>query len=200
MLGGHFSNIRRRNETRRDEVMQNLGDKGQMFGLEVNGMTLTVEFPLTPPISQDPNDLGVVGSLVKPIKRLRGDMIKTIIAIDRLRTEVDQYSPHSNFLDDMGGEIGVEFSHHTHRSWMRWLAKCSPSISRNSFVKKVVRVMKTLFLDKRSVLADSAEPIGGTLVHEPRDIIIWGRVLIGPTPLGRQLLPFTRHWWTDAGS
>ena len=127
-------------------------------------------------------------------------MIKTIIAIYRLRTEVDQYSPHSDFLDDMGGEIGVEFSHHTHRSWMRWLAKCSPSLSRNSFAEKVVRVMKTLFLDEPSVLADSAEPIGDTLVHEPRDIIIWGRVLTGPTPLGRQLLPFTRHWWMDAGS
>ena len=75
MLGGHFTQVRRRNETRHDEVMLDLGDKGQMFGLEVNGMALTVEFPLTPPISEDPNDLGVVGSLVKPIKRLRGDMI-----------------------------------------------------------------------------------------------------------------------------
>ena len=135
-LGGHFTHVSCRNEPRRDEVMPDLGDKGQMFGLEVNGMALTVEFPLTPPISQDPNDLGVVGSLVKPIKRLRGDMIQTIIAIDRLRTEVDQYSPHSNFLDDMGGEIGVEFSHHTHRSWMRWLAKCPPSLVRNSFAEK----------------------------------------------------------------
>ena len=199
-LGGHFTHVRRRNETRRDEVMPDLGDKGQMFGLEVDGVALTVEFPLASGISQHPNDLGVVGVLVKPIKRLRGDMGKTIIAIDRLRTEVDQYSPHSNFLEDVGGEIGVEFSQHTHRSWIRWLAKSSPSLSRNSFAEKVVRVMKTLFLDKRSVLADSAEPIGGTLVHEPRDIIIWGRVLTGPTPLGRILLPFTRHWWTDAGS
>ena len=171
-----------------------------MFGLEVDGVALTVEFPLASGISQHPNDLGVVGVLVKPIKRLRGDMGKTIIAIDRLRTEVDQYSPHSNFLEDVGGEIGVEFSHHTHRSWMRWLAKSSPSLSRNSFAEKFVRVMKTLFLDKRSVLAVGAEPIGGTLVHEPRDIIIWGRVLTGSTPLGRILLPFTRHWWTDAGS
>ena len=99
-------------------------------------------------------------------------MGKTIIAIDRLRTEVDQYSPHSNFLEDVGGEIGVEFSYHTHRSWMRWLAKSSSSLSRNSFAEKVVRVMKTLFFDKRSVFADGAKPIGGTLVHEPRDIVI----------------------------
>ena len=119
MLGGHFTHVRRRNGTRSDEVMPDLGDKGQMLGLEVDGMALAVEFPLTPAISQDPNDLGVVGVLVKPIKRLRGDMVKIIIVIDRLRTEVDQHTPYSNLLDDVGGEIGVEFSHHTHRSWMR---------------------------------------------------------------------------------
>ena len=74
-LGCHFTHVHRRDETRRDEVMPDLGDKGQMFGLEVDGQALAVEFPLTPAISQDPNDLGVVGALVKPIKRLRGDMI-----------------------------------------------------------------------------------------------------------------------------
>ena len=169
-----------------------------MLGLEVDGMALAVEFPLTPAISQDPNDLGVVGVLVKPIKRLRGDMVKIIIVIDRLRTEFDQYTPHSNLFDDVGGEIGVEFSHHTHRSWMRWLAKCSPSLSRNSFAEKVVRVMKTLFLDKRSVLADGAEPISGTLIDESRYIIIGGRILTRPTPLCRQLLSLSRHWGTDS--
>ena len=80
-LGGHFTHVRRRNETRRDEVMPDLGDKGQMFGLEVDGMALTVEFPLTLAISQNPNDFGVVGALVKPIKRLRGDMIQILIVI-----------------------------------------------------------------------------------------------------------------------
>ena len=196
-LGGHFTHIRHRNETRHDEMMPDLGDKGQMFGLEVNGMALTIEFPLTPAISQNPNDFGVVGALVKPIKRLRGDMIQIIIMIDQLCTEFDQYTPHSNLFDDVGGEIGVEFSHHTHRSWMRWLAKCSPSLSRNCFAEEVVMVMKPLLLDKRLVLADGAEQIGGTLIHEPRDIIIWGRVLTSPTSLGRQLLPFSRHWWND---
>ena len=39
-----------KNETRRDEVMPDLGDIGQMLGLEVDGMALIVEFPLTPPI------------------------------------------------------------------------------------------------------------------------------------------------------
>ena len=60
-LGGHFTHFRRRNETRRDEVMPDLGDIGQMLGLEVNDMALTVDFPLTPSISQDPNDLGIIG-------------------------------------------------------------------------------------------------------------------------------------------
>ena len=60
-LGGHFTHVRRRNETRRDEVMPELGDIGQMLGLEVDDIALTVEFPLTPSISQDPNDLGIVG-------------------------------------------------------------------------------------------------------------------------------------------
>ena len=161
-LGCHFTHVRHRNETRHDEVMPDLGDKGQMLGLEVDCLALAVEFPLTPTISQDPNDLGVVGALVKPIKQLRGNMVKIIIVIDRLRTEVDQHTPHLNLLDNVGGEIGVEFSHHTHRSWMRWLAKCLPSLSRNSFAEEIVRVMKTIFLDKRSVLADGAEPIGGT--------------------------------------
>ena len=171
-----------------------------MFGLEVDGMALTVEFPLTPAISQDLNDLGAVGALVKPIKRLRGEMVKIIIMIDRLRTEVDQHTPHTNLLDDVGGEIGIEFSHHTYHSWMRWLATCSPSLSRNSFSEEVVRVMKPLFLDKRSVLADGAEPIGGTLIDEPRYIIIGGRILTGPTPLCRQLLPLSRHWGKDSSS
>ena len=147
-LGSHFTHVRRRNETRRDEVMPDLRDIGQMFGLEVDDMALSVEFPLTPPISQDPNDLGVVGSLVKPIKRLRGDMIQIIIVINRLRTEVDQHTPHSNLLDDVGGEVGVEFLHHTHRSWMRWLAKCPPSLCRNCLEEKIIRVVETLFLNE----------------------------------------------------
>ena len=192
-LGGHFTLVCHLNETRRDEVMPDLGDIGQMLGLEVDGMALTVEFPLTPSISQDSNDLGVVGTLVKPIKRLRGDMIKIIIVIDRLRTEVDQHPSHSNFLNDVGGEIVIEFSHHTHRRWMRWLAKCPPSLGRNRLAEKIIRVVETLFLNERTVLTNGAEPIGDTLVNEPRDIVIWGRVLTGPTPLGRQLLPFSRH-------
>ena len=122
-------------------------------------------------------------------------MIKIIKMVDRLHTEVYQHTPHSDLLDDVGGKIGLEFSHHTHRSWMRWLAKCSPSLGRNSFAEEVVRVMKTFFLNKRSVLVDGAEPIGGTLVDKPCYIKIGGRILTSPTPLCRQLLPLARHWW-----
>ena len=111
-------------------------------------------------------------------------MIKIIKMVDRLRTEVNQHTPHSNLLDDMGGEVGLEFSHHTHRSWMRWLAKCPPSLGHNSLAEEVIKVMETLLLNKRSVLADGAEPIGGTLVNELRDIEIRGWVLTGPTPFG----------------
>ena len=170
---------------RRDEVMPYFGDIGQILGLKVDGVALIVEFPLTPPFCQDPNDHGVIGSLVTSIERFRGDMIKIIKVVDRLRNEVYQHTPHPDLLDDVGGEVGVEFSHHTHRSWMRWLAKCPPSLGRNSLAEKVVRVMETLFLNKRSVLADGAEPIGGTLVNKPRDIEIRGRVFTGLTLFGR---------------
>ena len=43
-LGSHFTHIRRRNETRRDEVMPYLGNIGQMFGLEVHGMLSLLSF------------------------------------------------------------------------------------------------------------------------------------------------------------
>ena len=193
-LGSHLTHVRRRNETRCDEVMPDFGDKCQMLGLEVDSMALIVEFALTPPVCQDPNDLGVIGSLVKSIKRLRGDMIKIIKVVDRLRTEVDQHTPHSNLLDDVGGEVGVEFSHHTHRSWMRWLAKCPPSLGCNSLAEEIIRVMETLFFNKRTIFADGTEPIGDTLVDKPRYIKIGGRILTRPTPLCRQLLPLARHW------
>ena len=74
-LGGHFTHVRRRDKTRRDEVMLDLWDIGQVLGFEVDRMALTIKFPLTPAISQNSNDLGIVGVIVKPIKRLRGNMI-----------------------------------------------------------------------------------------------------------------------------
>ena len=192
-LGYHFTHVCRRNKTRRDEVMPDLRYEGQMLGLEVDCMSRTIDLPLTPAIGQYSYNLRVIGVLVEPIERLRRDMLQTVITIDRLRTEVDQYAPHPDFLQDVGGEIGVELSHHTHRCWMRWLAQGSPSLSRDGLTEKVIGVVKPLLLDERSVLADGAEPIDGTLIHKPRDIVSGGRVLAGPTPLGRQFLPFTRH-------
>ena len=188
------SHVHSRNETRRYEMMPNFGDIGQMLGLEVDSVPIIVELPLSPPVCQDPNDLGVIGSLVEPIERLRGDRIKIIKLVDRLCAEVYQHTPHLDFLDDVGGEVGIEFSHHTHRSWTRWLEKSSPSLGRNSLAEEVVRVMVTLFFNKRPVLADDADPIGDTLVDKPRYIEIRGRILTGSTPFSRQLLPLTRHW------
>ena len=74
-LGSHFTHVRRWNKTRRDEVMPDLRYEGQMLGLEVDRMARAIDFPITPAIGQDPDDLRVVGMLVKPIERLRGDMI-----------------------------------------------------------------------------------------------------------------------------
>ena len=121
MLGGHFTHVRRRDETRRHEVMPDLGDIGQMLGLEVNNVPFIVELPLSPPVGQDPNDLGVIGPLVEPIKRLRGDRVSIIKLVDRLRAEVYQHTTHPDLFDDLGGEVCIEFSYHTHRSWTRLL-------------------------------------------------------------------------------
>ena len=41
-LGGHFTHVRRLNETRRDEVMPDLGNIGQIIGLEVHDVPFTV--------------------------------------------------------------------------------------------------------------------------------------------------------------
>ena len=93
-----------------------------MFGLKVNRLPLTVNVLLTSPVGQYPNDLGVVGLRIEPIKGLRGNRFKVIVLVDRLHTEVYQHPAHPNLLQYMGGEIGVEFSHHTCGSWCRRLA------------------------------------------------------------------------------
>ena len=156
-----------------------------MLGLEIDRMACTIDSPLTPTIGQYAYDLGVVGVLVEPVKCLRGDMLETVKTIDRLRTEVDQYASHPDFLQHMGGEIGVELSHHTHRCWMRWLAQSTPSLSRNCLAEEVIGVVKPLLLDERSVFANNAKLIGGTRIHKPTDIISGSQVLAGMTPLGR---------------
>ena len=97
-FGRHFAHIRRRNETRCDEVMSFLKDVGQMFDLKVNRVPLTVNLPLTSPGGQYPNDLRVVGMRMEPIKGLRENRFKVIVLIDRLRVEVYQHLDHPNLL------------------------------------------------------------------------------------------------------
>ena len=87
-----------------------------MFSLEVHDVPFAIELPLTPPVGQDPEDLRVVGPLMEHIKRLRGDQVKIIELVNRLRTEVYQHSMHSDLFHDMAGEVGVEFSYHTRHS------------------------------------------------------------------------------------
>ena len=84
-----------------------------MFGLEVDGMPLTIKLPLTLPVGQYHNDCRVIELRVKPIKGLRGNWVKVIILVDRLHAEVYQHSAHSNLFQNVGGEIGIEFSYHT---------------------------------------------------------------------------------------
>ena len=90
-LGCHLTHARRRNETRRDKVMPHLGNICQMFGLEVHGVPFAIELPLTLPVGQDPEDLRVVGPLIEPIKRLRGDRVKIIELVNKLRAEFYQH-------------------------------------------------------------------------------------------------------------
>ena len=97
-LGCHLTHVRHWNETRRDKVMPHLGNIGQIFGLEVHSVPFTIELPLTLPVSQDPEDPRVVGSLIESIKRLRGDRVKIIELVDRPHVEVYQHSTHSNLL------------------------------------------------------------------------------------------------------
>ena len=104
-LGGHFTHVRRRNETQRDEVMPNLGNIGQMLGLEVHCMPFIVKLPLTSPVGQDPDDLGVIWSLIEPIKRLRGDRVKIIELVDRLRAEVYQHTTHPDLFDNVEARL-----------------------------------------------------------------------------------------------
>ena len=91
MLGGNFTHVRRRYETRRDEVMPDFWDIGQMLGLKVHCVPFIVKLPLPPPVGQDLNDLGVIGLLVEQMKRLRGggggDRVKIIKLVDKLRAE-----------------------------------------------------------------------------------------------------------------
>ena len=74
-LGCHLTHIRRRDKTRSDEVMPNLGNEGQMLGLEIDRVARTINPPLTPALGQYADDLRVVGVLAELIKGPRRDML-----------------------------------------------------------------------------------------------------------------------------
>ena len=74
---------------------------GQFFGLEVHDMTLVVQFPLTPPICEQPKDLRIIRVLVKPIKGLGVNWLKVVIVVDRLRTEVYEHPMDVEFFEHM---------------------------------------------------------------------------------------------------
>ena len=135
----------------------------------------------------------VVRVLAELIKGARWDMLEAIVAIDRLRAEVDQYTSHPDLFEDVGGEVGVEFPNYAHGSWARGLAQSTPTLGLDSFAKKIVGVVKPLLLNEGSVFANYAKPIRGIRVYKTRGIECGSRGLAGPTPLGRQLLPFARH-------
>ena len=74
---------------------------GQVFGLEVHGMPLIVQFSLALPVCEHPKDFKVVRVFVKPIIVLRVNWLKAIIAIDRLHTEVYQHPMDPDFFEHM---------------------------------------------------------------------------------------------------
>ena len=189
-LGSHLIHVRRRNETRHDEVMPYLRNIGQMFVLEVHGVPFAIQLPLTPPVGQHTDDLGVVCPLIESIKRFRGDRVKIIKLVDRLRAEVYM---HPDLFDDIGGEVGIEFLYHTRRSWTRWLVKRPPPLSRNGLVKEIVGVVEALFLDEGPILTYGTKSIGGPFIDKFLDVEIRGWVLTGPTSFSGKLLTLTRH-------
>ena len=81
----------------------------------------------------------VVRVLAELIKGARWDMLEAIIAIDRLRAEVDQYPSHPDLFEDVGGEVGVEFRNYAHGRWARGLAQSTPTLCLDSFSKQNLR-------------------------------------------------------------
>ena len=74
-MGCHLTHIRRRDKTRSDEVMPNLGNVGQMLGLEINCVARTIDPPLTLAFGQYADDLRVVRVLAELVKGARRDML-----------------------------------------------------------------------------------------------------------------------------
>ena len=131
----------------------------------------------------------VVRVLAKLIKGARWDMLEAIVAIDRLRAEVDQYTSHPDLFEDVGGEVGVEFPNYAHGRWARGLAQSTPTLGLDSFSKKIVGVVKPLLLNEGSVFANYAKPIRGIRVCKTGGIEGGSLGLTRSTPLSRQLFP-----------
>ena len=163
-----------------------------MFRLEVPRKPVTIQLLVPLPVGQYPNDLTIVGPLMEPNKGLRMDRVKVIILVDRPRVEVYQHTAHSNLFHDMDGEIGVEFSYHTCRSWTRRLAQGLPSLSHNSFAEEVLGVVKPLFLNEGSVFSNEAELLGRTFIDKLGLVICTGGLFTSPPSLGGHLLALTR--------
>ena len=102
-LGRHFTHIHRRNETQCDEVMPYLGDVGQRFGLEMHRMPFTIYLPLTLPVGQYSNDLGVVRGRIEAGKRPIVHGFQIVELVDGLCIEVDLNPMHSNPFLHVGG-------------------------------------------------------------------------------------------------
>ena len=81
----------------------------------------------------------VVRVLAELSEGARWDMLEAIVAIDRLRAEVDQYTSHPDLFEDVGGEVGVEFPNYAHGRWARGLAQSAPTLGLDSFTKKSSR-------------------------------------------------------------
>ena len=59
-LGSHLTHVRRRYETRSDEMVPDLRDVGQMLGLEIYSVARAIDPPLTLTFGQHSDDLMVV--------------------------------------------------------------------------------------------------------------------------------------------
>ena len=129
----------------------------------------------------------------EPIKGLRGNWFKVIVLVDRPRAEVHQHPAHPNLLQNMGGEVGVEFSYHIWGSWCRRLAQCPPPLVRNRLAKEVIRVVKPLLFNKRPIFGNEAELLGHSLIDKLVMVITAGGHFTSPTSLGGHLFRLSRH-------
>ena len=107
-----------------------------MLGLEIYGVARAIDPPLTLTFGQHSDDLMVVRVLAELSEGARWDMLEAIVAIDRLRAEVDKYTSHPDLFEDVGGEVGVEFLNYAHGRWARGLAQRGQPLASIVLLKK----------------------------------------------------------------